>query len=210
MAMGRRQAWTRGSCCRPEQDQILRVHPPFMPRRTGEGAPRVHIVRNPRITPKALHAFYVRTGVCEAGFPVLTAGRVLTRSDVVLGAYEGKRLVGFARGLCDGTSGHIAELCVDPAFQGPSLKFSNASVIEKDGSGLGRKLVEALLRDLRRQGAQFVSNYIISRIEEPFYERLGFGENLGHKVYIIDARQYVSHSQRIGRFPTRPSGRKRR
>lgn len=172
--------------------------------------PRVRIVRNPRITPKELHAFYVRTGVCESGFPVATAGRVLTRSDVILAAYQGEQLVGFARGLCDGTSGHVAELCVDPALQGPSLRFSNASVIEMDNSGVGRRMMEKLLQELRRRGARFISNYIISEVEEPFYERLGFGENTGHKVYIIDAREYVPRAQRIGRFPPRRSGRKRR
>ena len=161
------------------------------------------IARNPRITPKELHSFYVRTGACEAGFPVATAGRVLTRSDVILGAYQGERLVGIARGLCDGTSGHVAELCVDPALQGSPLRFSNASVIERDEAGLGHILGERLLHELRRLGAQFVSGYVISGVEERFYRGLGFGENRGHKVFIIDAREYVAPSRRIGRFPGR-------
>lgn len=162
---------------------------------------RTRIVLHPRITPKELHAFYVRTGVCEAGYPARKAGRVLTRSDVILAAYRGTELVGFARGLCDGASGYIAELCVDPSLQGTRLRFSNASVIEKDEKGLGRRLAYRLIRELRKQGAQFLSNYIVEGVEESFYRALGFRENRGHKVYIIDERDYVPRSQRTGRFP---------
>jgi ribosomal protein S18 acetylase RimI-like enzyme len=162
---------------------------------------RTRVILNPRITPKELHSFYVRTGVCEAGYPARKAGRVLTRSDVILAAYRGTNLVGFARGLCDGNSGYITELCVDPSFQSTRLRLSNASVIEKDEKGLGRRLADRLIRELRKQGAQFLSNYIIEGVEEPFYRALGFRENKGHKVYIIDERDYVPRSQRTGRFP---------
>jgi len=160
---------------------------------------RTRIVLNPRLTPRELHAFYVRTGVCEAGYPARTASRVLTRSDVILGAYRGSTLVGFARGLCDGTAGFIAELCVDPALQGTRLHFANASVIEKDKDGLGKRLVTRLIQELRRQGAQFFSNYIIENVEERFYQSLGFRENRDHKVYIIDVRDYMA--QRTGTLP---------
>jgi hypothetical protein len=110
-------------------------------------------------------------------------------------------MVGFARGSCDGNSGGIDELCVDPALQGSPLRYSNASVIEKDDFGVGRALVVRLIQELRKQGAQFFSNCIVAGVEERFYRSLGFRENRGHKVYIIDARDYVPRSQRIGRFP---------
>ena len=164
------------------------------------GTVRVRIILNPRIKPRELHAFYVRTGVCEAGYPARKAGRVLTRSDVIVAAYRGTDLVGFARGLCDGTSGYIAELCVDPSLQGTRLRFSNASVIESDEKGVGRRLTNRLIQELRKQGAQFLSNYIVGGVEEPFYRALGFREDRGHKVYIIDERDYVPRSQRTGRF----------
>jgi ribosomal protein S18 acetylase RimI-like enzyme len=169
--------------------------------------PGVRLVRDPRITPKELHAFYARTGVCEAGFPPSYAGRVLTRSDVVLGAFHGSTLVGFARGLCDGTAGYVAELCVDPAFQGAPLRHSNASVIERDRRGLGLWLGAALLEQLRKQGATFFSVYAIEGIEEPFYRSLGFEENTGHRMYYIDIRDYVPVSRRGGRLPRLPAGR---
>ena len=170
--------------------------------------PGLRIVLNPRISSRELHQFYRRTGVCEAGFAPSYAGRVLTRSDVILAAYQGEVLVGFARGLCDGTAGHVAELCVDPALQGPRLKHSNASVIEQDRWGLARWLGTALLRELRKQGASFFSAYAIEGIEEPLYESLGFEENLGHKIYYIDIRRYVPKSKRGGRFPQLVRGRK--
>jgi hypothetical protein len=165
------------------------------------GTRGVRIVLDPRITPKELHAFYVRNGVCESGFSAKVAGRVLTRSDVIIGAYEGSKLVGLARGFCDGNSGEVAELCVATEYQGKKLKLSNASVIERDDSGLGFLLGSALLREFRRRGAQFVSMYPVIGFEEKFAKSLGFGENPGMKVYVIDARSYVPRSQRIGHFP---------
>lgn len=168
---------------------------------TARSVPGLTIVKNPRISPKELHAFYVRTGVCEAGFPPAYSGRVLSRSDVILGAYEGTTLVGFARGLCDGTAGYVAELCVDPALQGHPNRHANASVVERDRSGLGLSLGTALLKELRKLGATFFSVYLIAGIEERFYRSLGFEENTGHKVYYIDIRPYVPKSRRGGRLP---------
>lgn len=162
---------------------------------------RVRILRNPLITPRQLYAFYVRTGVCEAGYPPRQAARVLAHSDTMFAAYRGNSLVGLTRGLFDGTAGHVVELCVDPELQGSGLRFRNASVIEKDDLGLGQELVRRLLKDLRKRGARFFTNYIVTGIEEPFYRRLGFRENKGHKVYAIDIREYVPQVQRIGRFP---------
>lgn len=119
----------------------------------------------------------------------------------MFGAYRGDTLVGFARGLFDGTAGHVAELCVDPELQGTGLRLRNASVIEKDDLGLGHELVRRLLKDLRKRGARFFTNYIVAGIEVPFYRGLGFRENKGHKVYAIDIREYVPRWQRFGRFP---------
>lgn len=159
------------------------------------------LVRAPTLTARQLHAFYVRTGVCEAGFPVEYAGRVLDRSDVVVAVFRGATLVGIARGLCDGTAGFVAELCVDPVWQGRPNRRANASVIERDRYGVGRWLGFAVLSELRRQGASFFSSYAIDGVEERFYRSLGFEENRGHTLYHIDLRPYVPTVQRGGRFP---------
>lgn len=172
--------------------------------------PGLRIVRNPPITPGQLHAFYTRTGVCEAGFSPPYIGRVLTRSDAIFAAYKGDTLVGLARALCDGTTAYVVELCVDPAFQGLPLHHSNASVIERDRSGVGRWLGAALLRELRKQGATFFSVYAIEGIEERFYKSLGFEENVGHKMYYIDLRDYVSKAKRGGKLPILRAGNRAR
>ena len=164
--------------------------------------PGLRIVRNPRITPKQLHAFYTRTGVCEAGFPPAEVGKVLGHSDVVLAAYQGNTLVGFARGLCDGLAGYVAELCVDPALQGRSTRHSNASLIEGDTAGLGRWLGASLLVELRKLGASFFSVYAVDGVEDTFYKSLGFEENTGHTMYYIDTRAYVPRRKRGGSFPS--------
>ena len=39
-------------------------------------------------------------------------------------------------------------------------------------------------------GCTFVTGYIVNGCEEPFYEMLGFRENVGHRVFCIDKRPY--------------------
>ena len=69
----------------------------------------VQILVNPPITPEQLFAFYERNHVCEVGYGQEIASRVLTRSSLIVGAFEGDTLVGLARALCDGV-GHYGVL----------------------------------------------------------------------------------------------------
>ncbi len=80
------------------------------------------------------------------------------------------------------------ELSLDLRWQGAG---GNGSLMEGDAFGVGARLGRALLAELERLGATFVSAYIVQGAEEAFYESLGFCENAGHVVYCIDKRPYV-------------------
>ena len=40
-------------------------------------------------------------------------------------------------------------------------------------------------------GCTFVSVDVVAECEEPFYESIGFSENVGHKAFYLDERPYT-------------------
>jgi hypothetical protein len=71
------------------------------------------------------------------------------------------------------------------------LKYENGSLIEKDDFGIGKKMGDMLVGELRSMGADFISLYIVENCEENFYRSIGLKQNTGHLVYYIDERPYV-------------------
>jgi len=138
-----------------------------------------------------LFTFYVRNNICEAGYGQEVASRVLTRSSLIVGAFEGDTLVGLTRALWDGVVAVIMEFCLALEYQGAPLRHENGSLIERDASGVGRRMGVVLLEELFRLGATFITVYLVEGCEEALYEGLGFQPNRGHQVYYIDKRPYV-------------------
>ncbi len=68
---------------------------------------------------------------------------------------------------------------------------ANGSLVEGDPVGVGAGLADALLAELRRLGSTFVSGSAVEAVEEQFYRSIGFTQNEGHLVYIVDERPYV-------------------
>lgn len=147
------------------------------------------IEANPRITPDQLYGFYVRNGICESNYDKDTAARVLRYPQVMVAAWHGDELVGLARATFDGLAANIMELSVDLRWQRDG--HGNGSLVPSDPYGLGTQLGRQLLVELREQGCDFVAGYIVANCEEGFYRALGFRENTGHLVYVIDERPYV-------------------
>ena len=148
------------------------------------------IVIDPVITAEQLHQFYVRNGICEAGYSPERAGVVLQNPGVVVAAVAADELIGIVRAVTDGLSAAIMEFSIDVRYQTSSSRYRNGSVLESDPQGLANRLGEAMLAELRRRGVDFVSCAIVQQCEEAIYERLGFRENVGHRVFIIDDRPY--------------------
>jgi hypothetical protein len=151
----------------------------------------VTIQVNPPLTARQLFAFYQRNDICEVGFGEEVAAKILKHPHLIVGAFWNNELVGLVRATDDGLSAHIMEFSVDLRFQGDGGKFKNGSLIESDGSGLAVMLGRTLLNELEAKGITFITGYIVAGCEEPFYQSLGFRENVGHLVYYIDKRPYV-------------------
>lgn len=151
----------------------------------------VRILVNPKITPEQLFSFYERNDICEKEFGKEVASRVLDHSSLIIGAFEGDRLVGIARAMFDGCSATIMEFSLELKYQGNELKHNNGSLIEKDKSGLGRKMGKILIDELIKMRATFITVYIVENCEERFYPSIGFEHNTGHLVYYMERRPYV-------------------
>ncbi|MCI4319079.1 MAG: hypothetical protein L3K23_02965 [Thermoplasmata archaeon] len=146
---------------------------------------------NPPIADDELFDFYRENGICEEGYPREQATVVLRQSSVIVAGYRNGALVAIARAMFDGREAQLVEFCIARNVQGGPLRHANGSLIEHDASGVGHALGRVLLDELWRRGAQFVATYIAQGVEEPFYASLGFEENGGHRVYVIDRRPYV-------------------
>ena len=84
--------------------------------------------------------------------------RMLTRSQAVISAWQGSRLVGFGRATSDGV---FRAVLWDVVVAG-----------EHQGRGLGRRIVEALLQEPVLQGVE--RTYLMTTNSAGFYEQLGF------------------------------------
>lgn len=149
------------------------------------------VVVAPQLTANQLFDFYERNNVCETGFGKEGASRILHHPHVIVAAFAERELVGLARATFDGLSAAIMEFSLDLRWQRTG---TNSSLMQGDPFGLGQRLGRALLAELDRLGSTFITAYIVSGVEESFYESLGFKANRGHLAYYIDQRPYVSGS----------------
>ncbi|MDR7857889.1 hypothetical protein [Tissierella sp.] len=152
---------------------------------------KIEIKINPNVTPKELYEFYENNDICEKGYGKEIASRVLQHSSLIVGAYLEGKLVGIARAMFDGLVAEIVEFCLSLELQGKGLEYDNGSIIEKDEFTVGKQLGEAIITELNRMGAFFVSAIVFEEVEKEFFESVGFKKNVGHINYIIDRRPYV-------------------
>lgn len=117
------------------------------------------------------------------------AGKVLKRSNLVVGAFDKRKLIGIARAMFDGCEAVIMEFSLELKYQGRNLCYNNGSLMEKDLSGIGKRMGTVLREKLTEMGATVIHCYIVKDCEEKFYRSIGFNHNKGHLVYCIDKRK---------------------
>jgi hypothetical protein len=148
----------------------------------------IKVLVNPTIAADQLFAFYEKNDICEVGYGKDVAAKVLEHSSIIVGAFEGDRLVGIARAMFDGLDAVIMELSLDLDYQGEGLTYDNGSLLEKDPTGLGKRIAETLLNELISRGAYFFEAIAVENVTEDFLKSVGFTQSEDHVRYIIDRR----------------------
>ena len=161
------------------------------------------IAVNPDITEEQLFSFYQRNHICEEGYGKKLACKPLYNSSLIVGAFEGDKLVGIARAMFDGLSAVIMEFCVELEYQGGNPEYNNGSLIGKDEFGLGKRIGEALLEKLFEMGADFISCDVVKDYEERFYESIGFEVHASVRT-LIDKRPYLGDERYITKRRSEP------
>jgi GNAT superfamily N-acetyltransferase len=118
------------------------------------------------IPSEALRALYAQTG-WAANRPVEAIRQMLENTVVYLGAWQGDRLIGFARAITDDRyRAFIEDVIVDEALR---------------GQGIGAAMMQVLMERLAH-----VEEVILSCEDHliPFYERFGF-ERVSHQFMNI-------------------------
>lgn len=152
----------------------------------------IEIKIDPSITKDELFDFYVENDICETGYGIDIATMPLKHSSITVAAYEGDKLVGIADAMFNGIEAVVMEFCVAVHLQGEGIELENGSMMEKDQAGVGKLMGKALVDELHKMGAYYISATVYEELEKNFYEGLGFKRNDGHANYIIDTRPYVN------------------
>lgn len=110
------------------------------------------------LTPGRIATLYRRAPLLRQTDDAERLRESFERSQLVLSAWEGDRLVGLARVLTDGYQvSYLCDLAVEPDLQ---------------GSGLGKRLIDAVLKSCK--GTELVLRD--SNLSSGFYAHLGFKE----------------------------------
>jgi GNAT superfamily N-acetyltransferase len=111
-----------------------------------------------RVDVGEVHRFLATESYWARGRPLDTVARLVREADRVVGLYDGKRQVGFARALSDGVAfAYLADVYVLPAYR---------------GRGLGVELVREMVENGRYAGCKWLLH---TGDAHGLYEKLGFG-----------------------------------
>ena len=83
------------------------------------------------------------------------------------------KLIGLARGVCDGLRGYLTECKLDPAYQGPAAVTRTDGRIEHDTNGIAKEMARRVLAAMYAEGVQRV-DAVAYGTEVDFCEELGF------------------------------------
>lgn len=114
--------------------------------------------------------------------------RMLECSQACVTARVGGKLVGIARGLCDGLRGYLAECKLDPEFQGPAAVTRTDGRIEHDQYGIGAEMAHRVIETLVAQGVRRI-DALAWGTEVDFCEELGFRRSGGLVGLTMDAAE---------------------
>ena len=113
-------------------------------------------------------ALYAEAGWVASGESCAFLRPALLGSCVVVGAFEGERLIGLGRALSDGVSdAYIQDVVVSPDFR---------------RRGVGGEIVRRLVSELRDRGVDWIA-LVGEPGTEKFYAELGFEKKADHTMW---------------------------
>lgn len=123
-------------------------------------------------SPQELTEFYTRVEHDIAARPE-QIHKMMADSAAFVTARADGRLIGIARGLCDGLRGYLTECKLDPSYQGPAAVTRKDGRIEHDTGGIAGQMARRVLTKMYAEGVQRV-DVVAWGTEVDFLEELGF------------------------------------
>ena len=124
-----------------------------------------------------LAEFYQRLDHDVAARPEQIKSMIENSAAFITARADGK-LIGLARGVCDGLRGYLTECKLDPSYQGPAAVTRTDGRIEHDENGIAAEMARRVLDCMRIEGAQRI-DVLAYGTEVDFLEELGFRRKAG-------------------------------
>ncbi len=99
--------------------------------------------------------------------------KMMANSVAFVTARRDGRLIGIARGVCDGLRGYLTECKLDPAYQGPAAVTRTDGRIEHDQYGIAAEMARRVLSAMVAAGVRRI-DVLAWGTEVDFCEELGF------------------------------------
>ena len=99
--------------------------------------------------------------------------KMMANSVAFVTARHNNKLVGIARGVCDGLRGYLTECKLDASFQGPGAVTRTDGRIEHDTYGIAKEMARRVLQAMVEAGVRRI-DVLAWGTEVDFCEELGF------------------------------------
>ncbi len=129
------------------------------------------------VSPAELVEFYQRLQHDILARPEQIA-KMTRQSAAFVTARQAGKLIGIARGVCDGLRGYLTECKLDPAYQGPAAITRTDGRIEHDTNGIATEMARRILDAMCTDGVQRI-DLVAYGTEVDFCEELGFRASRG-------------------------------
>jgi hypothetical protein len=156
------------------------------------------------VTPDELTEFYRRLQHDIAAQPKQIKKMMRNSAAFAIARADGK-LIGIARGVCDGLRGFLTECKLDPAYQGPAAVTRTEGRIEHDTNGIAAALAQRVLAAMYNEGVQRV-DLVAYGTEVDFCEELGFHRGPGLVGMSMKSEDWVASRGRPSDAATPPTG----
>ena len=127
--------------------------------------------------PRELNEFYELLGHDIAAQPEQIR-KMLANSVAFVTARADGKLIGIARGVCDGLRGYLTECKLDPRHQGPAAVTRTDGRVEHDTDGIAQEMARRVLAKMFAEGIQRV-DVVAWGTEVDFLDELGFRKQGG-------------------------------